>query len=606
MNAEANEAQQQARNPYRSALRQMRRTLILVGVFSAAINILMLTGPIYMLQIYDRVLSSGSVPTLQGLFLIVVVLYGFLGFYQFLRSRLLSRASYLIDRNVGDKAMAAWIRSGLDRSPDSYNPVRDLEIARGFFSSPAILGLFDLPWIPIFLLIVFFIHPWLGYLTVAGAAVVVVAALINQVVTRQATRQAMALDAEDREFVETCRRNAEAVETLGMRGALIARWRHLHETALAKAQEGGDWTEFFSSFSRSFRMLLQSAILTLGAYLALRQEITPGMIIATSIIAGRALAPVDQVIGQWRAIARGLESHRRLTAAFDIEPPEKPRIELPEPKGVLTVEGLTKVMPEGAAIKGRTRILDQVSFGLAPGDGLGVIGSSAAGKSSLARMLVGAWRPDAGEVRLDGATLDQWRPEDLGRHIGYLPQTLEMLPGTIAQNIARFDARAKDADVIEAAKIAGVHDMILQFPDGYATRIGAAAMPLSSGQIQRLGLARAIYGKPRLLVLDEPNSNLDANGDDALADAIRHMRAQGSVVVVMAHRPSAIAAVNKIMVLHNGRVVQFGDKEEALRKAPRAPEPGSAAPEATDPAKPGASTPIQMVPTRVTATEGKA
>lgn len=555
-------------NKYTAALWQLRRTFLVVGLVSALINILMLTGPIYMLQIYDRVLSSGSVPTLQGLFLIVVVLYAFLGFYQFLRSRLLSRASYRLDRDLGEFAMRDWIRTGIDDGQTvPRNAMRDLAITRTFLSSPAILGLFDLPWIPIFLVIVFSIHSWLGWLTVAGAAVVVVAALFNQTLTKGSASEAVSLESANREFVDISRRNSEAIKAMGMQSAIIGRWRHIHEAALAKGQAGAERTEFFSAFSRSFRMLLQSALLTVGAFLALRQEITPGMIIATSIIAGRALAPIDQVIGQWRSIARGIQSHRRLIDAFEAMPKVKPRIKLPAPVGELKVENLTKLMPANSHIKGRQRILNQVSFSLSPGDGLGVIGNSAAGKSSLARILVGAWLPDSGEVRLDGAVLDQWPPEDLGLHVGYQPQVVEMFPGTIAENIARFTTGARDSDVIEAAKIAGIHEMILGFPDGYSTRIGEHAQPLSSGQIQLMGLARAVYRIPKFVVLDEPNSNLDANGEDALSSAIRTLRNRGSVVVVMAHRPSAIAEVNKIMVLRAGNVAYFGDKDETIRRA---------------------------------------
>ena len=559
-------------NLYKIALRRLRRTLITVGLFSAMINVLMLTGPIYMLQIYDRVLSSGSVPTLQGLFMVVVILYAFLGLYQFLRSRLLSRASYSLDRSLGDPAMAFWMQESLDNQAKKvHNPIRDLSMVRNFMSSPAIQGVFDLPWIPLFLVVVFAIHPWLGYLTIAGAGVVIAAALVNQAVTKGTTDTAAQLDGSEREFLDASHRNADAIMTLGMRGAVVARWRQIHEAALAKAQEGGEWTELFSSFSRSFRMLLQSALLTVGAYLALQQQITPGMIIATSIIAGRALAPIDQVLGQWRAIARGMAAHKRLMAAFDVMPQAKQQLSLPDPKGELEVKNLIKLMPPQSHTKGRQRILNQINFSLSPGDGLGVIGNSAAGKSSLAKILIGAWRPDAGEVRLDGATLDQWPPDDLGRHIGYLPQAVEVLPGTIAQNIGRFDAASRDADIIEAAKVAGVHDMILALPDGYATVIGHHAQPLSSGQIQQLGLARALYRIPRLVVLDEPNSNLDADADEAMSLAIQILRERGSVVVVMAHRPSAISSVNKLMLLREGSVAYFGDKEETIRLATTSP-----------------------------------
>jgi PrtD family type I secretion system ABC transporter len=400
--------------------------------------------------------------------------------------------------------------------------------------------------------------------------------LLNQALTRRSISEAMALDAAERSFVERSRRNAEAVLALGMQRKIIQRWQEMHWRGLARTQQGGERSEAFTAFSKSFRLLLQSMLLTLGAYLAIRQEVSPGAIIATSIIAGRALAPVDQVIGQWRVIGRAREAHRQLVQAFEAMPPEKKHVRLPDPKGMLEVSRLTKILPAHVRTSERAKILDRVSFSLAPGDGLGVIGSSAAGKSSLARLLVGAWKPDLGEVRLDGATIDQWHPDDLGRHIGYLPQELEMLPGTIAENIARFDPAARDALVIEAAQIAGVHEMILALPEGYSTRVGTVAQPLSGGQVQRLGLARAIYGTPKLIVLDEPNSNLDSNGDDALTEAIRMLRSRGCVVIVMAHRPSAIAAVNKVMILHRGAVAHFGDKDEVFRLAMRQPATAAA------------------------------
>lgn len=558
-------------NPYRITRTKLRRTLIYVGLFSAAVNLLMLTGPIYMLQVYDRVLSSGSIATLQGLFIIVVILYTFLGIYDFLRARLLSRASYRLDKMVSEDAFNYWLRSGLYEDENRYNPVRDLEVVRGFLASPAILGLFDLPWIPIFLAVVFLIHPWLGYLTIAGAGVVVVAAILNWAMTQRTIAAAMSKDSGERSFVELSRRNAEAIVALGMQDKIADRWLKMHETSLADSQTGSDWSEVFTSFSKAFRMLLQSGLLTVGAYLALAQEISAGMIVAASIIAGRALAPLDQVIGQWRAIGRAGEANKRLLAALDNVPPKKNRVKLPPPKGNIKVTNLTKVAKAHNQTVERKRLLDRISFELEAGDGLGVIGNSAAGKSTLAKLLVGVWIPDLGDVRLDGATLDQWRPEDLGRQIGYLPQTVAMLPGTIAENIARFDPEAKDTDIIEAARTAGVHEMILAMPDGYTTQIGTMAQSLSGGQNQRLGLARAIYGMPRLLVLDEPNSNLDKTGDEALTKAITKLRSKGSTVIVMAHRPSVIMAVNKVMILHKGRMAMFGDKDEVIRSS--APEP---------------------------------
>ena len=562
-------------NPYRQALRTLRRPFLMVAMLSAAINVLMLTGPIYMLQVYDRVLSSGSVSTLQGLFVIVVVLYTFLGLYEFLRARLLSRAGYRLDSLVGAKSFEYWLRSGISQDPGGNNPMRDLDIVRAFLASPAITGIFDLPWIPLFLGLVFFIHPWLGWLTLAGAFVVAVAAWLNQLVTKRPISDAMAMDAAERSFTERSRRNAESVVALGMSHKVVDRWRDIHRASLARIQVSGDRSEGFAAFSKSFRLLLQSMLLTLGAYLAIKQQVSAGAIIATSIIAGRALAPVDQVIGQWRAIGRCREAHRQLLATLDKIPAEPRRVKLPAPTGVLQVSKLTKLTPGTGRISDRAKILDGVTFDLFPGDGLGVIGNSAAGKSSLAKLIVGAWKPDSGEVRLDGARLEQWPPEDLGAHIGYLPQTLEMLPGTIAENIARFDPRANDDKIVEAAKIAGVHEMILTLAGGYSTRIGSVTQPLSGGQIQRLGLARAIYGVPRLIVLDEPNSNLDTRGDEALSNAIHTLRARGCVVIIMAHRPSVIRALNKVMILNRGALVHFGEKEEifriAMHEAPATP-----------------------------------
>lgn len=549
----------------------MRRAFLTVGLFSAAINILMLTGPLYMLQVYDRVLSSGSVATLQGLFIIVVILYGFLGIYEALRTKLLSRASYLMDKDVGADAYGYWLRSGLADNREHYNPVRDLEVVRGFLASPAILGLFDVPWIPIFLAVVFFIHPWLGWLTVLGAAVVIAAAVLNRLLSNGPIYEATARDGAERSFVEHTRRNAETILALGMLDTITSRWREMHGSTLSRYQKGGDRSELFAAFSKAFRLLLQSALLTVGAYLALAQEISPGMIIATSIIAGRALAPVDQVIGHWRSIGRAGAAHQRLKQALDTLPAPKKRFDLPRPKGHLQVVNVTKLTPRGQTMSDRPRILERISFELQPGDGLAVMGNSAAGKSSLARLLAGVWEPSLGEIRLDGATLDQWHPRELGNYIGYLPQRVEMLPGTIAENISRFDPRALDKDVIEAAKMASIHEMVLKMPEGYATHIGNTEQPLSGGQLQRLGLARALYGKPRLLILDEPNSNLDTKGNEALANAILELREQGSTVIVMAHRPSVINAVNKIMILHEGKLARIGDKEDIFEQAMQLP-----------------------------------
>lgn len=564
-----------AQTPYRAALGRLRGSFIQAGLFSAAINLLMLTGPLYMLQIYDRVLASGSVPTLMGLFAIVVLLYAFLGAYDFFRARILSRAAYRFDKLIGEAAFQHLL--AVEGQGKSSSALRDLDIMRGFLSGPAIRGLFDMPWIPIFLIAVFIIHPYLGYLTLAGAGIVVSLALLTQWATKAPTERSAQSDGMERGFTNQTLRNAEVVRALGMAGTMTARWRRMHDGSLVHVQSSGDRSDGFSAGSRAFRLLLQSMLLTGGAYLALQQQISAGMIVGTSILAGRALAPVDQVIGQWRGIARAFESHKRLRAALDDNATATDPLQLPTPHGEVSLNGVVKFMPHGAqGAKGeRGRILDQVSFDLAAGDVLGVIGNSASGKSSLARMLVGAWQPDAGSVRLDGATLDQWAPDALGQHIGYLPQHVEMLPGTIGENIARFEPGADEDEIFKAAQLAGVHDLILGLPQGYGTPVGMPGQPLSGGQMQRIGLARALYKTPKLIVLDEPNAHLDMQGDEALTDTIAQLKAQGSTVIIMAHRPGVLAETNKVLILHQGRVAQFGSREEifrmAVRSVPNAP-----------------------------------
>ena len=557
------------RNPYRTALGGLRRALVMVGLFSAAVNILMLTGPMFMLQVYDRVLSSGSVSTLIGLFVVVVVLYAFLGIYDFLRIRVLSRAAHRLDQSVGRHLFQYWVQSGLQANAPLRKPLGDLSVVRGFMSSPSVPAFFDLPWVPFYLAIVFFIHPWLGILALFGAGVVTVLALLNQLLTKEPLAKAMQMDTNESFFVEQSQRTAEAVLPMGMLSNMTGHWSEMHKSGLATGQQGTERGEGFSASSKAFRMLLQSSMLGLGGYLALQQEISAGMIVATSIIAGRALAPIDQVLGQWKGVVRAREAHRRLKMVFDEMPEPTPPFDLPAPEGHLSLSNVTKFNRSAGQRTDTPPILSNVSFELSPGDGLGVIGPSTSGKTSLGRLIIGAWKADSGEVRLDGATLDQWSPDSLGKFIGYLPQSVELLAGTIHENIARFDPEADEEKVIEAARTSGVHEMILKLPEGYQTKLGYGPSILSGGQKQRIGLARALYGQPKLIVLDEPNANLDSSGDEALTNAITKMRDLGSVVVVMAHRPSAIAAVNKVLVMHEGVVAQFGDKSEVLQSGPQ-------------------------------------
>lgn len=553
-------------DPYRMAWRRLRPGFLAVAGFSAIISLLMLTGSIYMLQVYDRVLASGSVPTLVALFAIVVVLYLFLGFYDFLRVQLLSRLALRLDADLGGRAFGRWLDSGVPGAPsDAATPLRDLETLRTTIGGSAMTVVFDLPWVPLFLGVLFVLHPLLGWLTVAGAGVVAVLAWAGHRVSKGGLAQGTTEDAALRDFSDKGRRNAETIRAMGMTTHVTARWRRMQGTMLASLQSAGDPGDMLAAASRAFRMLMQSAILTLGAWLVIRGEISGGAIIAASILSGRALGPIDQVIGQWRGLGRALAAHRRLGPALAAMQDRPAAVALPAPSGRLTVTDLHKraFPPAG---RPDALLLDRVSFALEPGDGLGVIGASASGKSTLARLLTGAWLADGGEVRLDGATLDQWEPAVLGRHIGYLPQQIDLLPGSIRDNIARFDPTIDDATVIAAARMAGVHEMILSLPEGYGTRTGVTdgAIPLSGGQMQRIGLARALCGGPRLVVLDEPNSNLDLAGDAALTAAIAALRAAGTTVVVVAHRPGALMGMNKILVLEAGRVAHFGPKDTVL------------------------------------------
>jgi PrtD family type I secretion system ABC transporter len=544
---------------YPAALRRLTPGLLAVAFVSAILNILMLTGSVYMLQVYDRVLGSGSIPTLLGLFLIVVLLYGFMAIYDALRARILSRGGLRLDRDLGGAAFRALWRGGAD----STQGLRDIETLRSFLSGTTIGALCDLPFVPLYLGILFLIHPWLGWITVAGA---LIAAGLAWTTHRMAGSQTA--DPAERHLADAVLRQGDAILAMGMGLALTRRWRGLRDRALARGQPGQEATETLSALSRAFRMLLQSAILTMGAYLVIQGAMSGGMIIAASILSGRALAPIDQVIGQWKLIARAQEAHGRLRAAPLPAADAAAALSLPDPRGRIVLRGATRLGPERPGAE-RRAILSGIDLVVEPGQALAVLGPSGAGKSTLARLLVGAVPPDRGEVRLDGATFDQWDEAQLGRRIGYLPQRVEMLPGTIRDNVARFDPDIPDSAVIAAAELVGIHAMILALPQGYGTLVGAPGTEgvLSGGQMQRLGLARAICGAPALVVLDEPNANLDQAGDQALNLAVAALRAAGSSVVVMTHRPGILAEVSHLLYLQEGRVALAGPRDEILARA---------------------------------------
>ena len=546
----------------KAARRESRHLYWMVGVFSFFANMLMLTGPIYMLQVYDRVLGSRSVATLIALTVLVAFLYGMMGLLDYARARIMGRAGARfqarLDRRVFDAVLR---RSALGAEARAATGLRDLEAVQRLMTSPALMALFDMPWVPVFLIGIAIFHPWLGGLAVAGGAVLILVAIANQIVTRNPVNRAgLASLASDR-LADQIRGEAEMVQSMGMRDAAFERWQGARNAALEQHLRAADLGGSLGSASRTFRLFLQSAMLGLGAWLVLRGELTPGAMIAGSILLGRALAPVELAIGNWALAQRAVRGWSDLARLLSEVPREAQPTPLPAPRARLEVQQLT-VVPPGEA----QAALRMVSFAVEPGQAIGVIGPSGAGKSTLARALTGVWRPAGGKIRLDGAALEQYAPGVLGRHIGYLPQRVPLFDGTIAENIARLSPQPDPALVVEAAKKAAAHEMILKLPQGYDTSVSATGGRLSGGQIQRIGLARAMYGNPVILVLDEPNSNLDNEGSQALNTAIRAMKAEGKSALIMAHRPAAIQECDTILMLEGGVCVACGPKDEVLRQ----------------------------------------
>ena len=530
------------------------------GAISCVTNLLMLTGPLFMLQIYDRVLTSGSVPTLVALLVLVAGLFAFMGALELLRSRVLVRVGLRLDRILNDRVFESVARVGPASGAAGTQTLRDLDQLRQFISGPGPFAIFDMPWAPLYFAVIFLFHWWLGLVAVGGAVILLTLSLINEFATRKPMAEAAGRSAQGFALAEAGRRNAEVLHAMGMYRAYHQRWRGARDGALEAQTRASDRAGTITAATKATRLFLQSLMLATGAYLALQQIVTPGVMIAASIILSRALAPIEQAIGHWRAFTGARQGLARVKAALATLPDETGRMTLPEPKGELVVDKVYAA-PPGIA----DPMLKDISFTLSPGDALGVIGPSASGKSTLARALVGVWPLIQGAVRLDGAALDQWDPEQLGPHIGYLPQDVELFDGTVEENIARFDPERDPEAIVAAAEKADVHRLILKLPDGYGTRIGEGGRVLSAGQRQRVALARALYGDPVLVVLDEPNSNLDAEGEAALTRAIEGVRADGRTVVVMAHRPSAIAAVDLLLVLKDGRQAGFGPKADVLR-----------------------------------------
>ena len=543
------------------ALRACRTAFIGVGVMSCMINLLYLTGSLFMLEVYDRVLPSRSVPTLVGLIILAGGLYIAQGVLDLIRGRILGRIGTSLDETLNARVFDIVVRLPLTVGGrnEGLQPLRDLDNVRGFLGGMGPGAFFDLPWLPFYLAICFAFHVLIGVTALVGAIILVTLTVMTEFLSRTPARQALGLAARRNDLAAASRRNAEVLVAMGMSGRLTRRWSKANQNYLDGNQRASDVSGGLSAVAKVMRMMLQSAVLAVGAYLVIHQEATAGIIIAGSILSARALAPVDLAIAHWKSFVAARQSWHRLNLLLESMPARATPTLLQNPSSRLSVEAISMVPPGDQRL-----IVQDVTFALTAGNGLGIIGPSGSGKSSLVRALVGVWQPVRGKVRIDGAALDQWSSDVLGRHVGYLPQDVELFAGSVAQNICRFDPEATSDGIIAAAKEAGVHEMIIKMREGYDTQVGEQGAALSAGQAQRVALARALYGNPFLIVLDEPNSNLDTEGDEALTRAIRGARERGAIVVVVAHRPIGIEAVDQILVLRDGRMQTFGPKETVL------------------------------------------
>ena len=551
-------------DPVAVQLRASGRRLAGVAVFSGVVNLLMLSGSIYMLQVYDRVIPSRSVATLLGLSAIVVVAYLLQGYFDALRGRMLARIGALFDAELQPKIYFALVSLPLRGTKPilAQQPLRDLDQVRAFLSGTGPTAFMDMPWIPLFLIPLFLFHPAIGIIATGGAGAIVAITLLTERQSRGAAKITTEGNVQRQLVADALRENADVIRALGMTSRWAARWSLTNERYIHHNTRLADVHANLGSVAKILRFGLQSAVLGAGAYLAVMDQASGGIMIASAIMMGRALAPVEVALTNWKQFVAAREGIGRLRAVLKVtEPPPAPAVLLQRPHRTLTVENLSVIVPG----TDRTAV-SQLSFNLKAGNGLALLGASAAGKSSLAKALVGVWPAATGTVRLDGAPIDRWASDDLGRYIGYLPQDVALFDGTVATNIARFDETATSEAILEAARVSGAHEMILRLSDGYDTRIGDRGISLSAGQRQRIGLARAVFGRPFLVVLDEPNANLDADGENALVTAIETLRSEQSVVIVISHRPNALAALDMTMVIYGGRAIAFGPREEVFAR----------------------------------------
>jgi ATP-binding cassette, subfamily C, type I secretion system permease/ATPase len=555
-------------DPVTRGLRASARRLAGVAVFSGVVNLLTLSGSLYMLQVYDRVIPSRNVATLLGLSVIVLLAYLLQGYFDALRTRMLSRIGSLFDAGLQEPIHVALATLPLRgaRPMLAQQPLRDLDQVRAFLSGMGPTAFLDMPWMPIFLFVLFLFHPVIGMTALIGACAIIAMTILTERRSREAAKTAMECSARRQVLADATRQNAEVIRALGMTNRFTARWSKANELFLQENVRVMDVHANLGSVAKVLRYTLQSAMLGIGAYLVVNEQASGGVMIASSVVMGRALAPIEVALGTWKqfsAARQGIERLRDILKATAA--PESPAVALPRPSHRLLVQNLSVMAPGSERV-----IISNVSFALEAGTGLALLGASASGKSSLARALVGVWPASGGVVRIDDAALDQWDSNDLGRHIGYLPQDVALFDGSVAENIARFEETAGSEAILEAARTAGAHELILRLPNGYSTRIGEGGTSLSAGQRQRIGLARAVFGNPFLIVLDEPNANLDAQGENALSKAIETLRQRRHIVIVVSHRPSALAALDMAMVLCDGRTIAFGPREAALAGLARA------------------------------------
>lgn len=556
-----------AETPLARALRACRSQFMAVGIFSGVVNGLQLTVSLYMMQVFDRVLSTRNLNTLLYLTLIAITAVGLLALLEAVRSRIMQRVGTWVEETVAPEGFARAVESQLRGRPYRMEALRDLATCRGYIASPGALALYDVPWVPVYLLVIFLLHPVLGLVALVGAILLLGLTLYSEVATSKLLKEANTAAMANQRRAESIVRNAEVIDSMGMLPAVMARWRIGVVEMTDPMHRAMDRAAPLLAFTKFCRLAVQIAILGIGAYLVLGQELTSGASIAASIIMGRALAPVEQMIGGWKQLVQARQSWKRLQAFLVLPRLRPPGMPLPTPKGRLTVERVTYGFP-GTNIA----VVKAVAFALEPGESLAVIGPSAAGKTTLIRLLTGTLAPSSGAVRLDAADVHTWQREDFGRHVGYLPQDVELFDGTVFDNIARMAEVAPDA-VYEAAKLAGAHEMILRLPKGYETEIGEGGQHLSGGQRQQIGLARAMFGHPKLIVLDEPNSNLDGDSEAALLRALQELRRREVTVVLVSHRPVLVQGVEKVLLMRDGAVEMFGPRAEVLKKIMKPAQP---------------------------------